>query len=342
MDYKRKYIKYKTKHLELKNIDINNQTGGGKDNIIFNASKLIYNNGKTTIRNYKSTSDTMYQIASCSKFITSLMVAKLYELGKINYDTDINEYLKKWKCPVKGVTLRHLLTHTSGSSDHNGFLGMEPQVKYTQNLELNIKILNGESYSKPFNITEKIGKKFMYSGAGFQVIQQVIEEITNKRLYQLMKQYIFSPLNMNNSTGKLLYENKHNYKLADMDGLYRMYPETAAAGVWMSCNDLVKLGIDLMNGYNKDESKILKQDTIKLITQGEHPEWKKKYQNFGLGMFVGENGGKQLFAHNGSNYGYEMHFHCIPEKKYVEVYMICYNSKYFNKLPKEKKVILDL
>jgi CubicO group peptidase (beta-lactamase class C family) len=284
----------------------------------------------------------MYQIASCSKFITSLIVAKLYELGKINYDTDINKYLKKWKCPVKGVTLRHLLTHTSGSSDHNGFLGMEPQVKYTQNLQLNIKILNGESYSKPFNITGKIGKKFMYSGAGFQVIQQVIEEKTNKRLYQLMKQYIFSPLNMNNSTGKLQYENKHNYKLADMDGLYRMYPETAAAGVWMSCNDLVKLGIDLMNGYNKDESKILKQDTIKLITQGEHPEWQKQYQNYGLGMFIGEKSGKKLFAHNGSNYGYEMHFHCIPEEEYVEIYMVCYNSKYFNKLFKEVKLILDL
>ena len=165
----------------------------------------------------------------------------------------------------------------------------------------------------------------MYSGAGFQVIQQVIEEITNKRLYQLMKQYIFSPLNMNNSTGKLQYENKHNYKLADMDGLYRMYPETAASGVWMSCNDLVKLGTDLMNGYNKDESKILKQDTIKLITQGEHPEWQKQYQNYGLGMFIGEKSGKKLFAHNGSNYGYEMHFHCIPEEEYVEIYMVCYN-----------------
>ena len=101
MDYKDKYIKYKTKYLQLKNIDVNNQTGGGgKDNIIFNASKLIYNDGKTIIKNYKSTLDTMYQIASCSKFITSLIVAKLYELGKIDYDTDINKYLKKWKCGV--------------------------------------------------------------------------------------------------------------------------------------------------------------------------------------------------------------------------------------------------
>jgi CubicO group peptidase (beta-lactamase class C family) len=166
---------------------MDNQAGGKKETVIFNASKIIYENNKITSKNHKSTSDTMYQIASCSKLITSIIVAKLYELGKLDYDTDINKYLKKWKCPNKGITLRHLLTHTSGSSDGNGFLGMDPQVEYIQNLKLNIDIISGNSYSKPFNITEKIGKKWMYSGAGFQVIQQVIEEITKKRLYQLMK-----------------------------------------------------------------------------------------------------------------------------------------------------------
>lgn len=59
-----------------------------------------------------------------------------------------------------------------------------------------------------------------------------------------------------------------------MDGLYRMYPETAAAGVWMSCNDL-------MNSYNNDNGKILSRDTVKLITKGEHPEWTNVYQNYG-------------------------------------------------------------
>jgi CubicO group peptidase (beta-lactamase class C family) len=309
-------------------------------NIILNASYITYTNGKTTVKNYKSTANTMYQIASCSKFITSLVVAKLYELKKLDYDTDINKYLKKWKCPKSGVTLRHLLTHTSGSSDDNGYLGMDPQIKYVQNLELNIKIITGGSYSKPFKITEKIGKKFMYSGAGFQVVQQVLEEITGKRLHQLMQQYIFTPLSMCNSTGKLLYEKKHKYKLADMDGLYRMYPETAAAGVWMSCNDLVKLGIDLINGYNYNTSKILKQDTIKLITQGEHPEWQSQYKNYGLGMFVGTHDGKKCFSHDGLNYKYKMHFHCVPETESIDVYTICYNAKYHNQKQKEIKLFL--
>lgn len=216
---------------------------------------------------------------------------------------------------------------------------MEPQVKYDQNLKLNIEILNGKLNSKPFNITEKTGEKFMYSGTGFQVVQQVIEEVTNKRLFQLMEEYIFTPLNMNNSTGKLLYNGKHKYELADMNSLYRMYPETAAAGVWMSCNDLLTLGIDLINGYNDDTSKILSQETIKLITKGEHPEWAKKHQNYGLGMFISEAKSGRLIYHSGLNYGYLMHFRCVPEKNHVEIQMLCYDSKYNKKIFKEAKKI---
>ena len=308
--------------------------------IILQAHSIKYIDGKIKEKKYKSKSDTMYQIASCSKFITSIIVAKLYELGKLDYDTDINKYLKKWKCPVKNITLRHLLTHTSGSSDSNGFLGMEPQIPYNQNLQLNIDIIIGKSYSKPFNVTEKPGKKFMYSGAGFQVIQQVIEEITNKRLYKLMDEYIFTKLNMKNSTGKLLYDNKHKYNLANLDGLYRMYPETAAAGVWMSCNDLLTLCIDLMNGYNNDNSKILNQKTIQMITKGEHPEWQKKYMNYGLGMFVGETDGHKLFAHGGSNYGYKMNFNCMPDKNKIEIIMFSHNPKIYKNLKKEAMKLL--
>jgi len=339
MDYKDKYIKYKKKYFELKNAG--GQIGGAKKNdVIYQASEIIYDDGKIIRKNYKSTSDTMYQIASCSKFITSLVVAKLYELGKIDYDTDINKYLKKWKCKEKGITLKHLLTHTSGSNDHNGFPGMEPQVSYKQNLELNIKIINGDLHSKPFNVTRKIGEKFMYSGAGFQVVQQVLEEITNKRLYQLMEQYIFRPLNMINSTGKLLYEKKHNYPLANMGNLYRIYPETAAAGVWMSCNDLLLLATDLMNSYNNDDGKILQQSTIKLITKGEHPEWQKKHINFGLGIFTTEVDGNKSFGYDGTNYAYMMHFHCIPEKNYVNIQMFNHDPKYNKDLHKIVKQLL--
>jgi len=314
---------------------------------IFSFSKIVYDNGNISTKNYNSTSDTMYQIASCSKFITAIVVAKLYELGKLDYDTDINKYLKKWKCPKKGITLKHLLTHTSGSSDDNGYLGYPPQDSQQQDLDLNIKIINGKLVSKPFNITEKKGSKFMYSGAGFQVIQQVLEEITNERLYNLMEKYIFTPLNMKNSTGKLLYEGQHKYSLADMDGLYRIYPETSAAGVWMSCNDLLTLTLDLMNSYNDNSGKILQQETMKLITTNYNTGDKSLFPKWGLGISLKEDEeGRKKFGHGGYNEGYKMVLNCIPEKKNINIYMLNYNSKYYNnpkyKVPEKVKQILDL
>ena len=329
--------KYKLNNSDIKHIGI------------FSCSKIVYDNGNISTKNVNSTSDTMYQIASCSKFITAIVVAKLYELGKLDYDTDINKYLKKWKCSKKGITLKHLLTHTSGSSDHNGYSGIPPQYPLTQDLDLNIKIINGNLGSKPFNITEKKGSKFMYSGAGFQVIQQVLEEITNERLYNLMEKYIFTPLNMKKSTGKLLYEGQHNYSLADMDGLYRIHPETSAAGVWMSCNDLLTLALDLMTSYNDNSGKILQQKTMKLITKGVvQSDLNKKHKKWGLGMLVvnEDEEGSHRFEHNGHNEGYRMNFYCIPEKKYVNIYMLNYNPKYYYN-PKYKvsdtvKQILDI
>jgi CubicO group peptidase (beta-lactamase class C family) len=289
----------------------------------YKISQIILKDNKITRTNYKATTNIAYQIASCSKFITSLVVAKLYEADVLDYDENINKYLKKWKCPVV-ITLKNLLTHTSGATDHNGYMGFEPQTPLRQTLNLNMEILDGKTFSKPVQFTEKPNKQFIYSGAGYQVIQQVLEEITGRRLHQLMQKYIFTPLGMKNSTGKLLYTGKHNYKIADMKEQYRMYPETAAAGVWMSPNDLMILLIDLMNGINNDKSKILSRDTIKKITTGQICKLKEQW---GLGMHAQPG----MFSHGGMNYSYLMNFYCDYKKRKIEVIMVNYVSNKYTK-----------
>jgi len=312
---------------------------------MYQGSSIIIKNGKTSIKNYNSTLDTMYQIASCSKFITSLLVGKFYEKGKIDYDEDINNYLRKWKCPIKNITLRHLLTHTSGSTDKNGYLGMEPQIPYTQNLDLSVDIITGKDYSKPFNITEKQGEKFIYSGSGYQVIQLILEEISKKKLYQLLEQYIFKPLKLKNSTGKLLYIGKHKYKLATTDNLYRMYPETAAAGIWMSCNDLSILSLDLLNGLKNDTSKILKKTTIQKIFEKSFCILKNKwYRGLEPEITFEEYKGEKLetIGHGGSNYSYEMFLQIIPEINYVRIVLTHYNPLYFTSWVRDIKKYLNI
>ena len=262
----------------------------------------------------------MYQIASCSKFITSIVVGKLYELGKLDYDTDITKYLKKWKCPANNITLRTLLNHTSGTNDGLGYLGYEP-FTLKKDLPTNIETINGEDSHKGVNFVEKPGKIEMYSGAGYQVIQQVLEEITGKHLYQLMNQYIFRPLKLTNSTGKILYPGKHKYKLSNMNNCYRLYPETAAAGVWMSGNDLLKICMDLCNSYKYDTGKLLKKETLMLFSN----------QNIGPYNIIKN---KIIFGHSGQNYGYKMKMMCYPMEGKCTIVLTNYNPCCKNSLNK--------
>jgi len=72
--------------------------------------------------------DTLFQAASISKPVTAVAVLHLVESGKLNLDSDVNQYLKTWKVPPSAftehakVTLRELLSHTAGMAVH-GFPG---------------------------------------------------------------------------------------------------------------------------------------------------------------------------------------------------------------------------
>ena len=110
----------------------------------------------------------------------------------------------------------------------------------------------------------------------------------------------------------------------------------------MSCNDLLLLIIDIMNGYNDDNSKILSQETIKIITTNQNPEW-----NYGLGLIIidNKNSNEKIvkdFGHSGSNFSYKSMFRCIPEKKYIEIIMYNHYPKYNKNLRIEAEEILKI
>ena len=290
---------------------------------LFSYAVIDLNGSDFKKRTYNSKLNTMFQVASCSKFITALCVARLYDRGKLDYDTDINRYLKKWKCP-KDITLRMLLTHTSGSTDRNGYLGLPPLTELKQTNELNIKFINGKGYAKGINFENEPGK-FYYSGAGYQVVQQVLEELTGKPLYKLMEELIFKPLVMLNSTGKLLYPGKHKYPLADMKNTYRIHAETAAAGVWMSAEDLLILSIDLLKTYHDDAGTLLKRETL-LNMLAKPVDCGYAGLKQGLGCHITNYGTKkEAFGHNGLNYGYSMKLNIYPKINRIFIQLVNYN-----------------
>lgn len=227
---------------------------------------------------------TKFQIASISKFFTSILVAKLVQLGFLNYDIDINTYLTSWKCPKKNVHLRKLLSHTAGA-DVGGFPGYKPNAT----LPTNVQILNGE---KPANTRPVIFKyrKFSYAGGGYQIIQQVITDVMKKPFWSVMKTHIIDPLKLTDTTARIIkpaiYKDIH------------VYQETAAAGVWSSISDLLIISHDLAKSYQTNTGIILKKKYARQIMTLPQPA---DYP-YALGCMIENGPNGKIFGHDGNNY----------------------------------------
>ena len=139
------------------------------------------------------TVDTIYDVASLTKpVVTTTLIAMEVEAGRINLDAPIGNYLTEWNAGAQPefrnrVTIRHLLTHTSGLPGH---------VTYYQSLKSKREIIK-RALSEP--LLRAPGEKCEYSDPGFILLENILEATTGHSLDFLAQQRIFAPLEMKNT-----------------------------------------------------------------------------------------------------------------------------------------------
>ncbi|MEK4512243.1 class A beta-lactamase-related serine hydrolase [Paenibacillus anaericanus] len=245
--------------------------------------------------NNRVSNHSIFHACSISKFITSMLVLKLIELGMLDLDEDINNRLTSWKVPTneftldKKVTLRTLLSHQSGIIDPEGSFG---EFDSTQGIPTMVELLEGKTaYCKEaIQVQYEPGSDFQYSDAGFCIIQQLIEDASGRPFEVMVTEHIFRPLNMNNSTFVVQYISEvinddfscgHNKNGHVVDSKYPIYPFPAAAGLWSTPSDLAILVVELMNSLQGRSNLGLSQSKAKeFITSQGCKEWT------GLGVFL--------------------------------------------------------
>lgn len=228
---------------------------------------------------------TVFQCASIGKIITAMAALELVKEGRISLDEDINNKLVNWKLPEnnytaqKKVTLRFLLSHSSGLTDNYGFMGYKPGSA----IPSLPSILNAEppAENRKKLIVENIpGTTENYSGGGYMIIQQLIEDITGQPFAIYVNEKIFRQLNMTHTAyagNPHLFGGKnvamaHNDKGKRYNRVpYRIYPEHAAAGPWTTPNDLARLVIAIQQqiAYDSVLKKML-QPQINSMGLGPH------------------------------------------------------------------------
>jgi CubicO group peptidase (beta-lactamase class C family) len=254
------------------------------------------------------TTGTLFQAASISKPVAAMAVLRLVESGKLNLDTDVNQYLRSWKVPSnqftdqKKVTIRELLTHTAGLTVHGfpGYAAGEP-------LPTLVQILNGAkpANSDPIVVDVLPGTINRYSGGGYVVAQQILLDITGQPFPKLMHDTVLQPIGMVRST----YEQPlPKVRMSEVALPYRddgqpvaggphVYPEMAPAGLWTTPSDLARYAIEVQKSLAGKANHVLSQAmTRQMLTPGLGHQ--------GLGPGLGGSAEHPYFTHGGANEGY--------------------------------------
>ena len=255
----------------------------------------------------KVNENTLFQAASISKPISALATLKLVEEGKLNLDSNINNYLTSWKLDENGLTdekvpsLRLILSHNGGISVH-GFAG----YKQNEKMPSLDQVLNGEGNSSKIMVNNIPGEHAIYSGGGYTVIQKLIEDQTGDSFEGYMKKNVLDPLTMTNSRfSNPLPKELHKKASAAYDkdgqiieGHWHNYPELAAAGLWTTPSDLTNYLIEIMEIYHGKKDGLLSmkmvEDMLSLQGGGYH----------GLGPELTDSDGTLEFGHLGKNAGF--------------------------------------
>ncbi len=268
--------------------------------------------GVSSIQGAPVSTETLFGAASISKPVTALGVLKLAEEGKIDLDTNVNQYLKRWKVPDNGftakqkVTVRELLNHTSGIGTHNGEI-YDPSTPIPTLLQL----LEGQKPARtpPVRVEAIPGTKFAYSNGGYLVLSLLIEDVTGESFAEYMKRTVLNPIGMKHSTFDAplpLEWRGHAATAYGADGKFAVppskfvEPNLAAGGLWSTATDLARLLLEVQREYDGRSHKVLHQQTIRMMVSPEKDI--KSPRHYGLGFEVGGSPENPYIRHEGSAY----------------------------------------
>jgi len=229
------------------------------------------------------TDDTIFDSASLTKVIaTTPAIMLLAERGKLRLDDKVDRWIINFKAHGKGeVTIRHLLTHTSGLrpglSSKPTWSGLEKALDLT----------------KAERLTAQPGTLFRYSDINFILLGEIIQLASGQLLEEFTSKHIYRRLGMHDTgflppfkklsrvaptervDGEILHGIVHDPTARRMDGV------AGHAGLFTTAADLSRFARMMLNGGKLNGRRIFKRETVQLMTSVHTPEGMKTKRGLG-------------------------------------------------------------
>jgi len=190
------------------------------------ASVLVVRDGKPVVRSaygmanledrIRSTPQTNYRLASVSKQFTAASVLLLAQDGKLKLDDRIRKYFPALPAAADDITIRHLLTHTSGLIDYEDVMDPADTRQVHDADVLTLLQSQDRTYFAP-------GTGYRYSNSGYALLSLIVERVSGQRYARFLDDRIFQPLGMRDTVA---------YESGVSEVAHRAYGYSFGNGAW--------------------------------------------------------------------------------------------------------------
>ncbi|RYE64761.1 MAG: class A beta-lactamase-related serine hydrolase [Oxalobacteraceae bacterium] len=281
-----------------------------------NAALVVIEKGRVVGTHYRSVGapvagDTLFQVASLSKWITAWGVMTLVEEGRLDLDAPVSNYLTRWRLPPSSyndqVTVRRILSHTAGFTDGLGYDGFAPGVPI-QSLEdsLTHAADADAGVEGAVRVSIEPGTEWHYSGGGYTILQLLVEEVSGEPFNAYMRRAVLTPLGMTQSTYVL--DDQGALRVAAIygpDGVEvprRTFTSVAAASLYTSSDDMTRFLQAQSKGPDGEPigRGVLNPETVRQMRDEEGSQYGFPIWGLGQVLYSPSRSGGFIVGHDGT------------------------------------------
>ena len=252
--------------------------------------------------------DTSFRIGSITKQFTAAAVCLLVERFEVDLDADMHEYVPDFPTQGRVVTVRHLLTHTSGIPSYTASADWTRTVP----LELSHEELLGIVAGEPFDFEPGTG--YRYNNSGYYLLGVLIENVSGMSYADFVEKEFFGPLGMTrtryDSNAALIPDRAQGYQVIDgalaNDELIGLSQPGAAGALMSTARDLVTWSLALSSGKVVRAEIYDEMTTPFLLDNATETD-------YGFGLFLADRNDRPCVHHGGGINGFNSHMTEYPE-----------------------------
>ena len=266
---------------------------------------------------------TKFRLGSVTKQFTGVAILLLQDRGKLTLDAPVKTYLTDAPAAWDKVTVRHLLTHSSGIPNFTGF----PDYASTKTLPATHASLIARFRDKPLDFAP--GEKFSYSNSGYVLLSAIVEKLSGQSYAAFVAENLFKPLGMADTgydTHAMILPRRASGYSPSKDGpinadYVSMTIPQGAGALYSTTRDLLKWQRGLYGG--------------KLLKPASLTAFRTPYKDgYALGIGVLSAGGVTTIEHGGGIEGFNTSLAYDPDRKITVVVLGNLNGPSPGKLSK--------